>query len=344
MNGGGATADNPRVAVIGAGSWGTALASVLASKCPTVTLWCLEQEVADGINQTHKNPVYISDLPLPENIQAETDLEKVASSHDILVMVIPTQFTRGVLQKIAPLVGPEVILVSASKGVEVATLTLISQIYEEVLGPERGLGTCYLSGPSFAREVILRHPTAVAIAGQNIARVKQIQALFSTPFFRTYSTEDVVGVELGGALKNVIALAAGISDGLGLGSSARAALITRGLSEIIRLGVRLGACPETFSGLSGLGDLLLTATTDLSRNRTVGKRLGKGESLEEIQKGSREVAEGVKTTYSVHHLAQKLGVEMPITAAVYAIVHEGRTPKSVVTELMERDLKPENEI
>ncbi|MBF0622317.1 MAG: NAD(P)-dependent glycerol-3-phosphate dehydrogenase [Magnetococcales bacterium] len=335
--------DTPSIAVIGAGSWGTALANLLADKYPTVTLWCREQEVADGITATHRNPLYMPDSPLNKNLIAETDLQAVASSHDVLVMVVPTQFTRAVLKQIKEHVSDSVTYVSASKGVEVETLTLISQMYESILGKDRLNQVCYLSGPSFARDVLDRKPIAVSIAGHDSDRVKMVQTLFHTRYFRTYGSDDVVGVELGGALKNVIALAAGISDGLGFGHSARAALITRGLAEINRLGRLLGAHSETFSGLSGMGDLLLTATSDLSRNRRVGLGLGSGKTLEEIQGGSKEVAEGVKTTLSVYRLSEKLKVEMPITRAVYQIIYENRKPKSVVTELMERDLKIETE-
>jgi glycerol-3-phosphate dehydrogenase (NAD(P)+) len=334
---------NNSVAVIGAGSWGTALATVLATKLPTVNLWCREEEVAVGINRDHVNPLYVSELPLPANIHASQDLMEIVSNNRILVMVIPTQFTRQVLKSIKGVVKKDTVFVSASKGVEVETLTLLSEIYTEVFGEHGTQQSCYLSGPSFARDVIKQLPTAVAIAGKKPQLVEEIQHLFSTPYFRTYSMDDVIGLELGGALKNVIALAAGISDGLGFGNSARAALITRGLSEIMRLGTRLGASPETFSGLSGLGDLMLTASSEMSRNRTVGFRLGSGESMEEIQKGFREVAEGVKTTLSVYRLAEKLEIDMPISSAVYGIIYENRTPRSVVTELMERTLKPENE-
>ncbi|MBF0380077.1 MAG: NAD(P)-dependent glycerol-3-phosphate dehydrogenase [Magnetococcales bacterium] len=331
------------VAVIGAGSWGTALATVLATKLDKVTIWCREDEVAVGINQQHINPLYVSELSLPHNIIASNDLMEVVASHRILVMVVPTQFTRKVLESIKSVVTKETVFVSASKGVEVETLTLLSEIYSDVFAEQGDQQSCYLSGPSFARDVIKQLPTAVAIAGKNSDLVEEIQHLFSAPYFRTYRMGDVVGLELGGALKNVIALAAGISDGLGFGNSARAALITRGLTEIMRLGVHLGAKPETFSGLSGLGDLLLTASSEMSRNRTVGFRIGKGESLEEIQKGFREVAEGVKTTLSVYRLAEKLGVDMPISRAVYGILYEQRTPHSVVSELMERTLKAEHE-
>ncbi|MBF0459837.1 MAG: NAD(P)-dependent glycerol-3-phosphate dehydrogenase [Magnetococcales bacterium] len=328
-----------QVAVIGAGSWGTALAALLASKLPQVTLWCLEAEVAAGINRDHRNPLYVSEFLLPETLRAETDLVRVATGHRILILVVPTQFTRRVLRTLVDVVTPDTLFVFASKGVEVETLTLISDIYAELFGAERMDRACFLSGPSFAREVLQGLPTAVAIAGQNAEVVRQIQTLFHTPSFRTYGSEDVIGVELGGALKNVIALAAGISDGLGFGNGARAALLTRGLVEIVRLGVGMGAQAETFSGLSGMGDLLLTATSTLSRNYSVGWRLGQGERLEAIQSGSREVAEGVKTALSVRRLAARMGIEMPIAGAVYEILYEDRDPRSVVKELMERGLK-----
>ncbi|MEO5341001.1 MAG: NAD(P)-dependent glycerol-3-phosphate dehydrogenase [Magnetococcus sp. MYC-9] len=329
------------VAVIGAGSWGTALAALLASKLPRVTLWCLETEVAEGIHREHRNPLYVSEFLLPANLQAETDLQAVAASHAVLILVVPTPFIRRILTSLVEVVGPETLFVFASKGVEVETLTLISDIHAELFGPTGLQRACFLSGPSFAREVLQGLPTAVAIAGQSAEVVGQMQRLFHTPSFRTYSSEDVIGVELGGALKNVMALAAGISDGLGFGCGARAALLTRGLVEIVRLGLRLGAQAETFSGLSGMGDLLLTATSPLSRNYTVGWRLGKGESLAAILSGSREVAEGVKTTLSVRRLAEKRQIEMPIATAVYDILYENRDPRAVVKALMERDLKSE---
>lgn len=335
--------EESRVAVIGAGSWGTALASILADKLPEVTLWCREQEVADSIAQQRRNPYFLSDTLLPANLRPETDLPYVAASHDLLLLAVPTQFIRPVLLQIRAHALAETVLVSASKGIEVESLTLLSQLYGEIFGREVCRRICFLSGPSFAREAIRRQPMAVAIAGKNPELVQQVQHLFHLPYFRTYRTDDVVGVELGGALKNVIALAAGVSDGLGYGASARAALITRGLAEIVRLGTRLGGRPETFAGLSGMGDLLLTATSDLSRNRTVGVKLGQGLTLKEITEGTREVAEGVKTAYSVHHLAKKLEVEMPITTAVYDILYEFRSPRTVVGELMERSLKAETE-
>ncbi|MBF0628386.1 MAG: NAD(P)-dependent glycerol-3-phosphate dehydrogenase [Magnetococcales bacterium] len=334
--------ENIKTAIIGAGSWGTALATVLASKLPEVTLWCHEPEVAAGINQTHHNPFFLKEFPLPANIRATTDLIATAREHPILVMVVPTQFTRRVLTALRDHVTDETLFVSASKGVEAETMTLLSDIHIEILGKPLGEKSCFLSGPSFARDTIMRLPAAVSIAGLDTERVERVQRLFHTAWFRTYSTDDVIGLELGGALKNVIALAAGICDGLGMGHSARAALITRGLNEMLRLGLQLGAKPETFAGLSGLGDLLLTATSDLSRNRTVGVRLGKGETLESIQQGSHEIAEGVRTTVGVHRLAAKLGVDLPITRGVYGILYEGLPPLEAVKELMERDLKPEH--
>ncbi|MEO5362512.1 MAG: NAD(P)-dependent glycerol-3-phosphate dehydrogenase [Magnetococcus sp. DMHC-8] len=329
------------VAVIGAGSWGTALAALLASKLPRVTLWCLEPEVATGINRDRRNPLYVSEFVLPDTLQAETDLLQVARTHRVLVMVVPTQFTRRILHSLVEVVAPETQFVFASKGVEVDTLTLISDMHAELFGADGLRRACFLSGPSFAREVLQHLPTAVVIAGQDAEVVRRVQVLFHTPFFRTYGSMDVIGVELGGALKNVVALAAGISDGLGFGNGARAALLTRGLVEIVRLGVAMGAQAETFAGLSGMGDLLLTATSTLSRNYTVGWRLGQGERLETIQSSTREVAEGVKTALSVRHLSAKKGIEMPIAGAVYEILYENRNPRSVVKELMERDLKPE---
>ncbi|MBF0097251.1 MAG: NAD(P)-dependent glycerol-3-phosphate dehydrogenase [Magnetococcales bacterium] len=332
-----------QAAVIGAGSWGTALASLLAGKLPKVTLWCLETEVAEEINRTHKNPLYVSDFTLPDNLVASNDLLHTATHHNLLILVVPTQFTRRVLQQLQPVVQPETRFVYASKGVEVETLTLISDMHRDIFGAAHMAQACFLSGPSFAREVLQQLPTAVAIAGSDPQTVHDMQRLFHTPTFRTYRSDDVIGVELGGAMKNVIALAAGISDGLGFGNGARAALLTRGLAEIVRLGVALGANAETFSGLSGMGDLLLTATSTLSRNYSVGWRLGQGETLEKIQAGSREVAEGVKTTLGVRRLAEKLTIDMPITQAVHTILYDNRDPRAIVRKLMERDLKAEQE-
>lgn len=333
--------DFQHVSVIGAGSWGTALAALLAEKAKNITLWCYETQVAQGINNNRRNPLFVSEYPLPTNIQATTNLEDVAESQ-LHVVVVPTQFTRTVLQRLKPHVNDHCFFISASKGIETATLTLISTIYEQVFGRNGLEQTCFLSGPSFARDVLAGLPTAVALAGYRPDLVQSLQYFCSNSFFRIYRTHDVIGLELGGALKNIIALAAGISDGLGFGHSARAALITRGLAEMIRLGERLGAEPATFAGLSGLGDLLLTATSENSRNRKVGFYLGQGQSLEAIRLGSGEVAEGVQTAEAVYQLANTHAIDMPIARAVYQILYEHRAPRSVVAALMERDLKKES--
>ncbi|HIJ83844.1 MAG: Glycerol-3-phosphate dehydrogenase [NAD(P)+] [Magnetococcales bacterium] len=333
--------DLQHVSVVGAGSWGTALASLLAEKSQTVTLWCREAEVARGINETRVNPLFVSEHALPSNIRATTRLQDVARN-PLLVVVVPAQFTRPLLESLRPIVRSDCVFISASKGIDVETLQLISDLYRQVFGQAGLERTCFLSGPSFARDVLAGLPTAVALAGFRDELLQRLQHYCSNSFFRIYRTDDVVGLELGGALKNVIALGAGISDGLGFGHSARAALITRGLAEMIRLGGAMGALPSTFAGLSGLGDLLLTATSENSRNRSVGYRIGRGESLEKIHIGAGEVAEGVRTAQAVYHLARKHAIDMPIANAVYEILHENRPPRSVVSDLMQRDLKGES--
>ncbi|MBF0174475.1 MAG: NAD(P)-dependent glycerol-3-phosphate dehydrogenase [Magnetococcales bacterium] len=332
--------DLQHVSVIGAGSWGTALAALLAAKARSVTLWCREEEVARGINERHRNPLFVSQYHLPDNLHATTRLQD-AARNQLLLIVVPTQFTRAILHALRDHIHGERIFISASKGIEVDTLTLISEIYRQVFGPEGLARTCFLSGPSFASDVLAGLPTAVALAGFREDLLQTLQHFCSNSYFRIYRTSDVVGLELGGALKNIIALAAGISDGLGFGHSARAALITRGLAEMIRLGVHLGAQPGTFAGLSGLGDLLLTATSDQSRNRSVGIRIGQGETLEMIRIGAGEVAEGVRTAQAVYQLARRCAIDMPISNAVHEILHKHRSPRSVVSDLMERDLKGE---
>ncbi|MEO5365800.1 MAG: NAD(P)-dependent glycerol-3-phosphate dehydrogenase [Magnetococcus sp. WYHC-3] len=331
------------VAVVGAGAWGTALAALLARQGSQVTLWCREPEVAEGILRQRRNPFHLSDMDLPPGVRPTTDLAAVARDHELLVMVVPTQFTRGVLTALRPHVSAHTAYVTASKGIELHSGALVSDIYRDVLGEAAVRRVCPLSGPSFAREVLLGLPTAVAIAGEDPQLLSRLQRLFHTEHFRTYTSDDVVGVELGGAVKNVIAIACGIGDGLGFGHNARAALITRGLAEITRLGVALGGRPETFAGLSGMGDLLLTATSEQSRNRTLGFRLGRGETLAAIQSGGRDVAEGVATARSVEALARRLGVDMPITAAVDRILHAGADPRGVVAELLRRDPRPESD-
>ncbi len=329
------------IGVIGGGSWGTTLARLLALKGFRVTLWAREKEVAEGINTQGENPVFLQGVKLPETLVATTEIGEAIEGRDVVVMVVPSQFYREVLTQMKPYLRTSTGFISATKGIENQTLMIMSEVTEDVVP---GLFTntfCCLAGPSFAREVCTQHPTAVTIACKDPAVGRRMQELFATEYFRSYVIEDVVGAQLCGALKNVIAIAAGASDGLGFGHNARAALITRGLAEIRRLGVAMGADPMTFAGLAGLGDLVLTCTGDLSRNRTVGLQVGRGLTLKEITSKMKMVAEGVKTTRSAYQLAKRMGVEMPITEQVYQILYEGKEPKKAVKELMTRALKPE---
>jgi len=329
-----------KAAVIGAGAWGTAIANLLGTKGHDVTLWALEPEVVEAINQHRENTVYFSGYTLSEQVSATTDLFTAVSDAALIVNVVPTQFIRqtwGALQR--AVLPPNAIVVNASKGIEQETLLRISQIFGELLPPVTAKGLVTLSGPSFAEEVARMFPTSVTAASLLPANTAQVAEWFHLPFFRVYSSDDPVGVELGGALKNVMAIAAGAIDGLGLGLNTRAALITRGLSEIARLGLALGASQETFIGLSGMGDLILTCTGALSRNRTVGYKLGTGVPIDEILRGSRTVAEGVATARSAMMLARRHGVDMPITRAVYEGIYEGKTAREALAVILARDLK-----
>lgn len=328
-----------RAAVIGAGSWGTALACLLAKAGHQVTLWSFEADVAESINARSRNP-YLEDVTLPASLTATTDLAEAVGDAELVVSVSPSQFVAHVMGQAAPHIRPDALVVSASKGIELDTLRRMDEVIGDVLPGVRDR-FCVLSGPSFAAEVARGGPTAVVVASHSEAAAERAQSLFQTPTFRVYTNRDVVGVELGGALKNVIALAAGAAAGLGFAHNTLAAIITRGLAEMTRLGLAMGAERATFSGLAGMGDLVLTCTGDLSRNRTVGYRLGQGESLEEILADMKAVAEGVKTAEAVHALARRHDVEMPIAEQVYAIVHEGRSPNEAVRTLMLRDPKPE---
>jgi glycerol-3-phosphate dehydrogenase (NAD(P)+) len=329
-----------RVAVVGAGAWGTALAMTLVDKGHDVTLWSFEPEVADAIRATRANP-YLPGIELPPTLAATSDLEAAVSDARLVVSVSPSQVVRSVMEVAGPALSPEALVVSASKGIELDTLQRMDEVIAAfVPGPvmER---FSVLSGPSFAREVAERMPTAGVVASAHEGAGLRVQEAFQTPWFRVYTNTDTVGVEVAGALKNVIALAAGVTAGLGYGHNTTAALITRGLAEMARLGVAMGARSATFYGLAGMGDLVLTCTGSLSRNRTVGYRLGQGESLDEILADMTAVAEGVKTAEAVHELARRHGVELPIAEQVYAIVHEGRSPAEAVRALMLRDPKPE---
>ena len=330
-----------RVGVIGAGSWGTALAALLAEKGHTVTLWSRESEVAEAINASHTNP-YLPGATLPDTLRGDDRLERTVEGAEIVVSASPSQFVRAVMTEAAPSISSEALLVSASKGIETSTLLRMDEVMDQVFPtPVRDRFTV-LSGPSFAKEVAQRAPTAVVVASGTPAAALHAQEAFQTSWFRVYTSPDVIGVELGGALKNVIALASGITAGLGYGHNTSAAVMTRGLAEITRLGVAMGADRATFSGLAGMGDLVLTCTGSLSRNRTVGERLGRGESLDGILSDMKAVAEGVKTTQSVQALAGRMGVEMPIVEQVYEILYGGKSAAAALETLMTRDPKPED--
>ncbi|MGA2937873.1 MAG: NAD(P)H-dependent glycerol-3-phosphate dehydrogenase [Syntrophobacteraceae bacterium] len=331
------------VGVIGAGNWGTSLAHVLAAKGLKVNLWVFEEELCETIRRTGENSIYLPGHRLHQGVCANSSLEEVAGASRLLIMVVPSHVYRGVVMRMLPNLRQDAIVVNATKGIEADTLLTMSGIWKELLPKQNRIQVLCLSGPSFAREVLQGIPTAVTLAGQNLEITRQVQQVLSTARFRIYTSLDVIGVEVAGASKNVIALAAGACDGLSFGFNARAALITRGLAEISRLGVKMGAHPLTFSGLAGIGDLLLTCTGDLSRNRTVGMQLAQGKKLSEILGGMRQVAEGVITAKSIHSLAEKMHVEMPISEQVYRVLYEGKDPLLVVSELMDRDLKHEME-
>lgn len=330
-----------RIGVIGAGAWGTALAKHLAEKGVRTKLWAYEREVAESINTARENRLFLPGVSLPASLEVTTSLAEVVHDSSGLLFVVPSHVARLVLRQLAPLLSQAMPVISATKGVEEETLKLVTQIMEEELPVSLHDQLMVLSGPSFAAEVCQGQPTAVCLAGKHVELVETFQAAFMTPAFRVYADNDIVGVQLGGALKNVMALASGVVDGLGLGHNARAALITRGLSEMVRLGNSMGADPRTFYGLSGVGDLVLTCTGALSRNHTVGVRLGKGEKLETILHNMQAVAEGVRTARAASGLARRHGVEMPIVREVNAVLFEGKSCRRAVSDLMERVAKPE---
>jgi len=333
--------ENSNVSVVGAGAWGTALALTLATNGHNVKMWVYGSDEADGINAAGENRLFLPGVRLPKNIWATPDLAESVKNCKLIIVAIPTQFMRKSLNGFKHMVMDDAVVVSASKGVENESLETPVDIIRESLHAKTGSSVCCLSGPTFAKELAKKLPTAATIASKDVEAAKFAQAAMSSPFFRLYVHHDVIGVEIGGAVKNVIAIAAGIADGLGFGHNTRAALITRGLMEIKRLGLAMGAEAETFSGLSGMGDLVLTCTGDLSRNRTVGLRLGKGESLESILGSMTAVAEGVATTLSTYRLSEKIGVDMPIVAEVYRVLYEGKNVKQAVADLLGRELKSE---
>ncbi len=328
-----------KVTVIGAGSWGTALGALLAEKGHEVVIWARESEVAGSITRDHENKLFLPRVLLPYGLRGSGGIEEALEGAEVIVSAVPTQGLQDIMGRAMPFISNDTPVISATKGIELGTLRRPSEILSEVLGtPER---LAVLSGPTFAREVSRKLPSAVVAASSSEATAKKFQSLFSVKHFRVYTNSDMIGVEFGGALKNVIAIATGISDGLQLGHNARAALITRGLAEITRLGVKLGAETKTFSGLSGMGDLVLTATGPMSRNYSVGMAIGSGSTLEEITAKTNSVAEGVKTAEAVTALAAKHSVEMPIANAVCAVLAGETPPEEAVYELMTRDLKVE---
>jgi glycerol-3-phosphate dehydrogenase (NAD(P)+) len=325
-----------RVAVIGAGSWGTALALVLARKGCETRLWAHNASRVDGLAKDRENATYLPGFRLPDSLEPTADLTFALDGAEMVVVVTPSHTVRDVMGRAAGYLPREAPIVSASKGIEQGTLMMMSEVLEDVLPTHFHPCLTYLSGPSFAKEVAAEIPTAVTVAGHEARMSARVQELFTASYFRVYTTEDVTGVELGGAIKNVMAIAAGVADGLGYGHNTRAALMTRGIAEIGRLAMKKGANPLTLAGLSGMGDLVLTCTGELSRNRSVGVRLGRGDKLPEILADMKMVAEGVKTTKSAHDLAKREGVEMPIVEQVYRILYEDKEPRAAVSELMGR--------
>ena len=330
-----------QAAVIGAGTFGTALAHLLAGSGHRVRLWALEPEVAQGINTNHVNPVFLNDCPLHPGVTASNDLAEVVDGAELILLVMPSQFFRSVLSQAAAHVPTGAILVCCSKGIETGTCFTMGEVAEDVLPKDYHRTLCCLSGPSFAREVALGMPTAVTVASRSQGAAHKVQHSMATPMFRVYTSPDMTGVELGGAIKNPLAIAAGMTDGLNLGQNTIAALITRGLAEMTRLAQARGGQLATMAGLAGLGDLVLTCNGALSRNRTVGFRLARGETIDQITNSMKMVAEGVINTRTVLELAAQSEVEMPITQSVYRVIYEGQPPPQALQDLMTRGLKSE---
>ena len=324
-----------KVTIIGGGGWGTALAYILAEKGYPVHQWVFEPDLVHVLNRTRENTLYLPGIKLPNGIIATSSFEEVTSETDLILFAVPSHVARSVLTKLLPRIQEGTPFVIATKGIENETLMLMSQVVEDILPPRHHFHLAVLSGPSFAREVCAHHPTAVVLAAHDRVLAARLQEILTTSSFKVFTGNDPTGVQLGGALKNVIALAAGVIDGLEFGRNTRAALMTRGLSEIMHLGEAMGADPQTFSGLSGLGDLILTSTSELSRNRTVGYQIGQGLRLQDILGPMKMVAEGVETTRAAYRLAQKHGVRMPITEQLYAVLFEGIPVRQAVTDLMQ---------
>ena len=329
-----------RAAVLGSGSWGTAFGKVLADAGTDVVLWARRAELAQAVRERHENPDYLPDIALPANLTATSDAAEAVDGADFVVLAVPSQSLRENLSAVAPAIGRKAVLVSLMKGVELGTTKRMSEVVCEVADLP-ATQVAVVTGPNLAKEIALGQPAATVVACSDERAATRLQAACMTGYFRPYTNVDVVGCELGGAVKNVIALATGMAEGMGFGDNTKASLITRGLAETARLGAALGADPLTFSGLAGLGDLVATCTSPLSRNRTFGEKLGRGETLEDILARKQQTAEGVKSCRSILDLARKHDVDMPITEHVVAVVHEGMTPQDMVRGLMRRGAKSE---
>ncbi|HEV7735589.1 MAG TPA: NAD(P)H-dependent glycerol-3-phosphate dehydrogenase [Candidatus Binatia bacterium] len=329
------------VGVIGAGAWGTALASHAARLGHTATLWALEADVVTDVNERHRNTLFLPELDLPPALRASSDLATVVRDAELIILVPPSQFLRSVATRLVGMVPPGARLVVATKGIEEGSLKLLSEVLAEVLPEVTPDRLAFLSGPSFAKEVAQGKPTDVAVASKDMVAARPVQMLLHAPHFRVYASADPIGVQVGGAVKNVLAVATGACDGLGFGHNARAALITRGLAEITRLGVALGADPLTFLGMAGVGDLVLTCTGDLSRNRTLGMQVAAGADPQAYLAARRSVAEGFFTAAAAYDLSRKLGIEMPISTEVYHVLHQGRPLGDAVRRLLERESNDE---
>jgi glycerol-3-phosphate dehydrogenase (NAD(P)+) len=327
-----------KVAVLGAGSWGTSLADLLARKGLRTRIWAFESEVSSAINSKHENTLYFPGAALDPRLTASSDLAEVLAGATVICTAVPSHVSRAVLTQASPLIPAGTPLICATKGIETDSLALMCDVAAAVV-PQAPFVA--LSGPSFADEVFEGQPTAVVAASHDGAAAADVQQLFSTPYFRVYTADDVIGVELGGSLKNTIAIASGVLEGLGMGSNPRAALLTRALAEITRLGVAMGAKPETFGGLAGMGDMILTCTGAQSRNHQLGLLLAEGVTLSEYRASHRTVAEGVNTALAASRLSERHGVDMPITRQVAAILYDGASPRDAVQELMGRSLKAE---
>ena len=327
-----------RCAVVGAGAWGTALADLLTRNGHDVRLWAYEPDVVSSINGKHENVRFLAGHTLASGLRATGEIERAIEGAELVTLATPSHVLRRILASAAKSLSGSVPIVVATKGIEKGTLCLMTEVAEQEIA---GATVVALSGPSFAKEVVTCQPTAVVVASEKSSAAAVAQRAFSSPYFRTYTHTDVIGVELGGALKNVMAVATGIAEGLGLGFNARAALVTRGLAEMTRLGLALGAEQSTFAGLAGLGDLVLTCTGSLSRNRAVGVEIGKGRTLEEVLRDKETVAEGVVTAQSARELAAREGVEMPIVDTVNRVLFEGQPARSAITALMTRELRAE---